>query len=42
VKSGFGELDEVKNFIVALTLAVIGIQTIFSSFMLSILSIKEK
>ncbi len=31
-----------KNSIIALTLLSIGIQTIFSSFMLSILSIKEK
>ncbi|MGA2418341.1 MAG: glycosyltransferase family 2 protein [Candidatus Staskawiczbacteria bacterium] len=40
--SGFGSLDEVKNSIVALTLLTIGAQTIFSSFMLSILGIKEK
>ena len=40
--SGFGELQEVKNSILALALVTIGIQTIFSSFMLSILSIKEK
>jgi len=42
VGSGFGSLDEVKNSIVALTLIVIGLQTIFSSFMLSILGIEEK
>jgi glycosyltransferase involved in cell wall biosynthesis len=42
VKSGFGSLNEVKNSILALTLIVLGIQTIFSSFMLSILGIKEK
>jgi len=41
-KSGFGELYEIKNSIIALTLIIIGIQTIFSSFMLSILGIKEK
>jgi len=41
LKSGFGSLDEVKNSIVALTLIVLGMQTIFSSFMLSILGIKE-
>lgn len=41
-KSGLGELNEVKNSIIALTLLTIGIQTIFSSFMLSILGIKEK
>ncbi|MBU3907031.1 MAG: glycosyltransferase family 2 protein [Nanoarchaeota archaeon] len=42
VESGFGALQEVKNSIIALTLIIIGIQTIFSSFMLSILGIKEK
>lgn len=42
IKTGFGELQEVKNSIIALTLISIGIQTIFSSFMLSILGIKEK
>ncbi len=42
INSGFGELQEIKNSIIALTLIVIGIQTIFSAFMLSILSIKEK
>lgn len=42
LKTGFGELQEVKNSILALTLITIGIQTIFSSFMLSILGIKEK
>jgi len=40
--SGLGELNEIKNSIVALTLLVAGAQTIFSSFMLSMLSIKEK
>lgn len=42
IKTGFGSLDEIKNSIVALTTVVIGIQTFFSSFMLSILGIKEK
>ena len=42
VKSGFGSLNQVKNSILALTLMVFGIQTIFSSFILSILGIKEK
>jgi len=42
VKSGFGSLYQVKNSILALTLIVFGIQTIFSSFILSILGIKEK
>lgn len=41
LKSGFGELNEIKNSIVALTLITLGIQTIFSSFMLSILGIKK-
>ena len=41
LKSGFGELNEVKNSIAALTLITMGIQTIFSSFMLSILGIKK-
>ena len=35
-------LDEVNNSILALTLITVGIQTVFSSFMLSILGIKEK
>lgn len=42
VKNGFGELQEVKNSIIALILITLGFQTIFSSFMLSILGIKEK
>lgn len=42
VKAGFSALNEIKNSIAALTLVTIGIQTIFSSFMLSILGIKEK
>ena len=42
IKSGFPALNEIKNSIVALTLIVLGVQTIFSSFMLSILGIKEK
>ena len=42
IESGFSSLQQVKNSIVALTLIIIGIQTIFSSFMLSILSIKER
>jgi len=42
IKSGFGSLNQVKNSILALTLIIIGMQTIFSSFMLSILGIKEK
>ncbi|MDQ2932877.1 MAG: glycosyltransferase family 2 protein [bacterium] len=42
VQSGFGSLDEIKNSIIALTLFVVGIQTFFSAFMLSIVGIKEK
>ena len=38
----FGPLNEIKNSIIALTLITIGLQTISSSFMLSILGIKEK
>jgi len=40
--TGFGELQEIKNSIIAITLIILGIQTIFSSFMLSILGIKER
>lgn len=42
ISSGFSSLNEIKNSIVGLTLVIFGVQTIFSSFMLSILSIKEK
>lgn len=42
INSGFGDLQEIKNAIITLTLIVLGIQTIFSSFMLSTLGIKEK
>jgi glycosyltransferase involved in cell wall biosynthesis len=42
INSRLGSLDEIKNSIIALTLLAIGAQTIFSSFMLSILGIKEK
>ena len=42
IKGGFPELHEAKNFIVALILITIGMQTVFSSFMLSILGIKDK
>jgi len=41
ISNDFSELNEIKNSIVALTLIVLGIQTFFSSFMLSILSIKN-
>ena len=36
ISKGFGDLNEIKNSIVALTLLTIGIETIFNSFMLSI------
>lgn len=42
ISSGFGSLNEIKSSILALTFVILGIQTIFSSFMLSILGIKEK
>jgi len=42
ISNSFGSLNEIKNSIVALTFIIIGVQTIFSSFMMSILSIKEK
>lgn len=42
LNSGLDELNEIKNSIMALTLLTVGTQTIFSSFMLSILGIKEK
>ena len=42
IKSGLGPLSEIKNSIVALVLMILGLQTIFSSFMLSILGIKER
>lgn len=40
--SSFGALNEVKSSIIALILVVLGAQTVFSSFMLSMLGIKEK
>lgn len=42
IKTGFGALAEVKNSLLALTLAILGVQTFFSAFMLSMLGIKEK
>jgi len=42
ITTNFGNLEQIKNGVLALTLVVIGIQTIFSAFMLSILGIKEK
>ena len=40
-RSHFGPLEEVKASIAAMTMITLGIQTFFSSFMLSILGIKE-
>lgn len=42
ISSDFGSLNEIKNAIIGLTLIVLGIQTISSSFMISILGIKER
>ncbi len=42
INSGFSSLNAIKSSIVALTLIVLGAQTLFSAFMLSILGIKEK
>ena len=42
INSGLNSLDEIKDSVIALTFMVLGAQTIFSSFMLSILGIKEK
>ncbi len=42
VLSGFGELNAIRESIIALTGVVLGIQSIFSAFMLSIIGIKEK
>ncbi len=42
LETHLGPLNEIKNSILALTLIVLGIQTIFSAFMLSILGIKRK
>ena len=36
------QFDQIKNSIVALTLLILGIQTFFSSFMFSIIGIKER
>ena len=41
VLEGFGALNQVKNSIVASTCIMLGFQTIFSGFMLSVLGIKE-
>lgn len=42
VSSGFNALNQIKESIIGLTLIMLGAQTFFSSFMFSILGIKEK
>lgn len=37
-----GQFDQINNSIIALTLVVLGVQTIFSSFMISLLGINKK
>lgn len=41
INSNFGGLDQIKNSVIALTLIILGIQTISNSFMISILGIQE-
>jgi hypothetical protein len=41
VKTGFGPLSELRTAIFGSTIIILGIQTIFSSFLLSILSLKK-
>jgi len=42
IDSGFVSLSEIPNFILSLTLLILGIQTIFSAFMISVLGIKTR
>ncbi|MFA5184813.1 MAG: glycosyltransferase family 2 protein [Patescibacteria group bacterium] len=42
LNSHFGELQEIKESIIALTLLIVGVQTFFAAFMFSILGIKNK
>ena len=42
INTNTGQFDQIKNSIVALTLLILGIQTFFSSFMFSIIGIKER
>lgn len=42
INSDTGQFDQIRNSIVALTLLIVGIQTFFSSFMFSIIGIKER
>lgn len=41
IAEGFGALEEIKTAIFSLTLMVIGVQTVFSSFFLALLNIKK-
>lgn len=42
INVGFGDAGEIKNSILALTFVVLGVQTIFASFMMSIIGIGER
>lgn len=42
ISSGFGSINDIKNFVLAFTVLILGIQTFFSAFIFSILGIKEK
>jgi glycosyltransferase involved in cell wall biosynthesis len=42
VFSGFGALEEIRMGLLALTLTIIGVQTVFSSFFLSMLGIRKR
>ncbi len=42
VSTGFGELREIYKGVLALTLIILGVQTLFSSFIISLLGIKKK
>lgn len=42
ISSGFSSINDIKNFVLAFTVLILGIQTLFSAFIFSILGIKEK
>ncbi|MDA3803097.1 MAG: glycosyltransferase family 2 protein [Patescibacteria group bacterium] len=42
LQSGFGDINQVENMLLALTISVISVETFFSAFMFSVLSIKNK
>lgn len=42
IASGFGALEEIRSGILAMTLSIIGMQIIFSSFFLSMLGIRKR